>query len=132
MADLDHGWAGGWGLLYRYHQGTWTRWEDHIFDETALVMDIESITWLDQEVAGMNPRHALPKMLWSCEVAGTVTAQAARQSGLAAGTPVIAGSIDAAAEAVSAGVSQLGDMMMMFGVESSNCDFHEENVWQLD
>jgi hypothetical protein len=44
MADLDHGWAGGWGLLYRYHQGTWTRWQDHIFDETALVMDIESIS----------------------------------------------------------------------------------------
>jgi xylulokinase len=85
----------------------------------APLMDIESITWLDQEVAGMNPRHALPKMLWSCEVAGTVTPQAARQSGLAEGTPVIAGSIDAAAEAVSAGVSQLGDMMMMFGSSNS-------------
>jgi len=85
----------------------------------APLMDIESITWLDQEVAGLNPRHALPRMLWSCEVAGTVTPQAARHTGLAEGTPVITGSIDAAAEAVSAGVSHLGDMMMMFGSSNS-------------
>lgn len=83
------------------------------------LMDIENNTWLDQEVAGINPRRALPRMLWSCEVAGKVTREAARLSGLAEGTPVIAGSIDAAAEAVSAGVSDIGDMMMMFGSSNS-------------
>lgn len=58
-------------------------------------------------------------MLWSCEVAGHVTEQAARQTGLMQGTPVIAGTIDAAAEAISAGLAEFGDMMMMFGSSNS-------------
>ena len=44
-----------------------------------------------------------------------MTAEAAAATGLAAGTPVTAGTIDAAAEAVSVGVAAPGDMMMMYG-----------------
>ena len=40
---------------------------------------------------------------------------AAEKTGLALGTPVIAGTIDAAAEAVSVGVAAPGDMMLMYG-----------------
>jgi xylulokinase len=58
-------------------------------------------------------------MKWSCEIAGYVTAQAARQTGLKEGTPVIAGTLDSAAEAISAGVAAFGDMMMMFGSSNS-------------
>ncbi len=83
------------------------------------LMDIEKNCWLDQEVAGINPFRQLPKLLWSCEVAGTVSPQAARITGLAEGTPVIAGAIDAAAEAISAGVVQTGNMMTMFGSSNS-------------
>lgn len=85
----------------------------------APLMDIEKIAWLDEEILGINPRPALPKMLWSCEVAGRVTREAARITGLAEGTAVIAGSIDAAAEAISAGLTGVGDMMMMFGSSNS-------------
>lgn len=85
----------------------------------APLMDIEKIEWLDQEIAGINPRQALPEMLWSCDVAGHITKEAAEASGLAEGTPVIAGTIDAAAEAISAGLSDVGDMMMMFGSSNS-------------
>ena len=46
----------------------------------------------------------LPEIAWTTEIAGTVTARAAAETGLAAGTPVIVGTIDAAAEAVSVGV----------------------------
>ena len=42
-------------------------------------------------------------------------AQAAETTGLAAGTPVIVGTIDAAAEAISVGVLDAGDMMLMYG-----------------
>lgn len=83
------------------------------------LMDVEKISWLDQEQAGINPRAALPEMMWSCEVAGKVNAWAACETGLAVGTPVIAGTIDAAAEAVSTGLSQVGDMMAMFGSSNS-------------
>jgi xylulokinase len=44
-----------------------------------------------------------------------VTANAARATGLAAGTPVIAGTIDAGSEALSVGVIRAGDMMIMYG-----------------
>ncbi|OCW59526.1 FGGY-family carbohydrate kinase [Hoeflea olei] len=57
----------------------------------------------------------LPKLMWTTEIAGHVTAEAARETGLAEGTPVTCGTIDAAAEAVSVGVRGSGDMMMMYG-----------------
>jgi len=60
----------------------------------------------------------LPELLWSSEEAGTITATAAELTGLAAGTAVITGTADAASEAVGAGVSRTGDMMLMYG--SSN------------
>ena len=40
---------------------------------------------------------------------------AAAETGLRAGTPVTAGTIDAAAEAISVGVVDPGDMMIMYG-----------------
>ena len=46
----------------------------------------------------------LPRLLWSSEIAGHVTKEAAAATGLAIGTPVTAGTIDAAAEALSVGV----------------------------
>jgi xylulokinase len=49
------------------------------------------------------------------EVVGTVHPQAAQETGLAAGTPVVAGTIDAFAEAFSVGVRDPGDLMIMYG-----------------
>ena len=57
----------------------------------------------------------LPKLLWTTDIAGQVTAKAARATGLATGTSVIAGTIDAASEALSVGVIRPGDMMIMYG-----------------
>jgi xylulokinase len=57
----------------------------------------------------------LPKALWTTDIAGQVTTKAARETGLTAGTPVIVGTIDAAAEALSVGVTSPGDMMVMYG-----------------
>jgi xylulokinase len=49
------------------------------------------------------------------EIAGTITPEAEAATGLAKGTPVIVGTIDAAAEAVSAGVTAPGQAMLMYG-----------------
>jgi xylulokinase len=57
----------------------------------------------------------LPEIAWTTDVAGTVTKQAAEETGLATGTPVTVGTIDAAAEALSVGVLDPGDMMVMYG-----------------
>ncbi len=57
----------------------------------------------------------LPDIHWSTEIVGEVTSAAAAETGLAAGTAVITGTIDAAAEAVSVGVASHGEMMLMYG-----------------
>ena len=60
----------------------------------------------------------LPEIMWTTEIAGTITCAAAEETGLPQGLPVLAGTADAAAEAMSSTVSDVGDMMMMYG--SSN------------
>ncbi len=57
----------------------------------------------------------LPRLAWPSEIAGTVHARAAAETGLAVGTPVVAGTIDAFAEAYSVGVRDPGDLMIMYG-----------------
>jgi xylulokinase len=57
----------------------------------------------------------LPPLRWPGQVAGHVTPRAAAETGIPAGTPVATGTIDAWSEAVSAGVRDPGEYMVMFG-----------------
>lgn len=72
--------------------------------------DMHTGTW-DKgmcEVLGI-PFHILPD-IYSChEVIGTVTEEAARESGLMPGTPVVAGGLDAACGTLGAGVLHSGE-----------------------
>ena len=77
--------------------------------------DVEKLDWVDDLAGDILPLDKLPRLMWSTEIAGQVTAQAAAETGLAEGTPVTCGTIDAAAEAVSVGTRTPGDMMMMYG-----------------
>jgi xylulokinase len=56
-----------------------------------------------------------PALTWPGEVVGEVTREAANRTGLPPGTPVVAGTIDALAEAYSVGSSAVGDTMLMYG-----------------
>lgn len=77
--------------------------------------DVEALDWTDALAPDIIPLDRLPRLLWSGEIAGQITAEAADETGLAIGTPVTTGTIDAAAEAVSVGMQASGDMMMMYG-----------------
>ncbi len=81
----------------------------------APMFDVYQKEWIAEIAAYITPVDRLPELYWSGEIVGEVTPQAAQQTGLAAGTPVVAGTTDAAAEALSAGVADFGDMMLMFG-----------------
>ena len=82
----------------------------------APLYDVHKRDWVDTLAAELiTTREHLPQTYWSSEVVGGVTAEAARETGLVAGTPVVAGTTDAASEAISAGVAEFGDMMLMFG-----------------
>jgi xylulokinase len=78
------------------------------------LFDAQRLRWTDQLWPGA-PLHLLAPPRWPAEVAGAVTARAARETRLAEGTPVIAGTVDAVAEAISAGVVTPGDLMLMYG-----------------
>ena len=57
----------------------------------------------------------LPRLVWPADVVGTVTPEAAAATGVPAGTPVSAGTVDAYSEAFSVGVRRPGDQMLMYG-----------------
>jgi len=84
----------------------------------APIFDIKDRTW-DPSFAGfISNMDKLPELLWSSQIAGEITQEAAELTGLPPGLPVVTGTTDAASEALGAGVERIGDMMMMYG--SSN------------
>lgn len=70
-----------------------------------------NVPWA-QRICGHLP---LPRLVWPSDVVGTVTQRAAAASGIPAGTPVTAGTVDAYSEAFSVGVRRPGDQMLMYG-----------------
>ncbi len=98
------------------HQLTGRFVTDHYSaSNVAPLYDIEKGTWSDALAQDITELERLPEIGWTTEIAGGVTRQAAEETGLAFGTPVIVGTIDAAAEAISVGVLDAGDMMLMYG-----------------
>ncbi|WP_210527376.1 FGGY-family carbohydrate kinase [Rubellimicrobium arenae] len=80
----------------------------------APLYDMEAGDW-GEDLFGICHRRQLPRLLWTTEIAGGVRRDAAEATGLPEGTPVTVGTIDAAAEAVSVGVTRPGDLMLMYG-----------------
>jgi xylulokinase len=81
----------------------------------APLFDLSTLKWNPEMAGPIAPLDRLPRVTWTSEIAGRVRAAASRETGLAEGTPVIAGTADAAAEAISAGLVRTGDMMVMYG-----------------
>lgn len=79
------------------------------------LFDLHAGTWSGRFAAETCALDRLPPLRWSSEIGGVVTAAAAAETGLAPGTPVTVGTVDAMAEALSAGVIGLGDVMLMYG-----------------
>ncbi len=79
------------------------------------LIDIQSLEWDGRFAEPIVDLEKLPDLHWSTDVVGTVSRAAAEETGLAVGTPVTAGTVDAAAEAVSVGVVAPGDLMVMYG-----------------
>lgn len=91
--SIERNWALESGL-FDLHQETW--------DDRLLALSTIDRDWL-------GPVH------WPADVVGTVTARAAEETGLAEGTPVVAGSADHVASAFSAGLKEQGDLLVKLG-----------------
>lgn len=93
---IDHATAGYYHPFYDLAEGCWN------------LTGFEDILATEQ----------LPSIRWSGEVAGTVTAPAAAETGIPKGTPVLTGTTDAVAEAIGSSVLDDGDLMLMYGSSS--------------
>jgi xylulokinase len=89
--------------------------DHHSASQCDPMYDLRRQEWATDWAAQVAPGIELPRLAWSTEVVGRVTAQAAELTGLPVGLPVTAGTVDAWAEAASVGVTDPGDTMVMYG-----------------
>ena len=83
--------------------------------QVSPLYDIDRERWHDAWWQRYAAPLEQPALCWAGDVAGVVSAEAAALTGIPAGTPVIAGTIDAWTEAVSVGAHGVGDLMLMYG-----------------
>lgn len=82
----------------------------------TLMLDVANRKWSDEmlDLAGID-RSILPELFESPEITGAVTAEAAAETGLAEGTPVVGGAGDNAAGALGMGIVSPGDVSVTIG-----------------
>lgn len=91
---IDYGTASGFAPFY---DAARCRWREDVCRDFAV------------------PVSLLPELARATTVVGTVHADAATVTGLAEGTPVIAGVTDFLAEVISAGAGRCGDIVLSYG-----------------
>ena len=89
--------------------------DHHTASQYDPLYDVHEQDWAADWAEEVSPGVPLPRLAWSGEAVGQVTAAAAEATGLPEGTPVCAGTVDAWAEAFSVGVRESGDLMLMYG-----------------
>lgn len=89
--------------------------DHHSASQCDPLYDIARGQWYSPWWADLADPFRQPRLVWPGDVVGSVTADASTTTGLPVGTPVVAGTIDAWAEAASAGADRPGDLMLMYG-----------------
>jgi xylulokinase len=98
--SVDYSSAGNYGGIFDIHRRNWS-------DATMSELGIQ--------------RGFFPEKIHSSEeVVGEVTTRASKLTGLAAGTPLCAGGIDAAVSALAGGAIEDGDLASMLGTSMCN------------
>ncbi|MCC7371241.1 MAG: FGGY-family carbohydrate kinase [Chloroflexi bacterium] len=89
--------------------------DHHSASQVDPLYEVQHQRWAEDWASEVAPGLQLPRLVWPAETVGAVTAAAAAETGLPAGVPVAAGSIDAWVEALSVDVRDPGDVMFMYG-----------------
>ena len=74
------------------------------------------------------PMEILPTIVEMTDIAGSVQPAAAMKTGLAIGTPVVAGAIDFFAEMISTGANEPGDVVVSYGTTLCLAAFSSEPI----
>jgi xylulokinase len=89
--------------------------DHHSASQCSPLYDLGRREWAADWASVVAPGLPLPSLVWPTEVVGHVSEAAFQATGLPAGLPVTAGTVDAWAESVSVGVREPGDAMVMYG-----------------
>jgi len=89
--------------------------DHHSASQCTPMYDLHANCWYEPWASELAAEIELPSLAWSGEVVGTVTSEASAETGLPVGASVIAGTVDAWAEAVSVGADGIDDLMLMYG-----------------
>ena len=109
--------------------------DHHSASQCNPLYDLAAARWRDSVGVDLCGAMAPPALHWPGHSAGSVTAAAAGETGVPAGTPVVAGTIDAWSEALSIGVEAPGSLMLMYGttmfmVAAAESARPDERIWQ--
>lgn len=100
--------------------GVWCT--DYIDAQGSMLFSYKTLDWSSELIAlsGLN-QSALPPLKKPTDMVGTVTDNAAKATGLLAGTPVICGTTDTAMEILASGSIQLGDTTVKLATAGRIC-----------
>lgn len=92
---------------------------EHSDGASTCLMDLRTLQWSDELLELVQiPKEKMPQVLRSVDIAGTVTKEAAMQTGLLQGTPVVCGGGDGCCAAVGTGVVKEGVANCCLGTSS--------------
>ena len=87
----------------------------HSASHCTPLVDMRTVSWTRRFADGIVDVARMPPIRSSRTPAGEVTREAAEAAGIPPGTPVTVGAADTMAEALSVGVVNAGDLMLMYG-----------------
>lgn len=108
--------------------------DHHTASQFDPLYDLDRCGWADDWTGEITAEMPIPRLAWAGEQVGVITAAAAEATGIPAGTPVAAGTVDAWAEAFSVSVRSLGDVMVMYGstlflIQVADREARHEMLW---
>lgn len=102
---------GDWVL----HRLTGEYVSDPSLGSSSALFDLSQRTWSQQIADTLGIAHLLPKVAESGTIIGTVSDEAARQTGLRAGTPVVTGGADTQLGLLGAGITEADEVGVVGG-----------------
>ena len=95
---------------------------DYIEAEGSMLFDCNTLTWSKElcELAGVDP-EILPPIVKPTDIIGKITAEAAKFTSLAEGTPVICGTTDTCMEVFASGAVEQGDVTVKLATAGRIC-----------
>jgi len=107
---------------YVRHQLTGDYVTDYIEAEGSMMFDINKMEWSKElcDILGIE-REMMPKIVKPIDIAGKITSEASKLTGLKEGTPVLCGTTDTVMEVFASGAVKKGQMTLKLATAGRIC-----------